>query len=149
MSAKVGILSDTHGIIWPKVLEVLETCDYILHAGDFAEERILDKIRFMGKLYAVRGNSDGYWAKNIAPTQRFCIEGLEFFMIHDRNMAGTEAKEADVIVYGHTHVYSEEVINGQLWLNPGSCTCPRRGTDPSFVVMEIDGKDYRIERILL
>lgn len=149
MSVKVGILSDTHGMIWPEVLDVLKTCDYILHAGDFAEERILDKIRFLGELYVVRGNSDGSWAGNIAWTQRFFIEELEFFMIHDRSMAGADAEGADVIVHGHSHVYSEKIIDGQLWINPGSCTCPRWGDDASFAVMEIDGKHYKIERIIV
>ena len=59
MSARVGILSDTHGLMRPEVLEILKTCDYVLHAGDFTEEKILDQIRFLGTLYAVRGTDTG------------------------------------------------------------------------------------------
>ena len=148
MSAKVGIISDTHNLMRPEALEILKTCDYILHAGDFTEEKILDQIRFMGRLYAVRGNCDGYWAHGLSEKLRFRIEDLEFLMVHNRNRAGAAAKEADVIIFGHTHRYSEEVIDGRLWLNPGSCGWPRFAGEVSMAVMEITGKKYRITRIM-
>ncbi|MCD8323569.1 MAG: metallophosphoesterase [Clostridiales bacterium] len=150
MAVKVGIVSDTHGILRPEVIGTLKNCDYILHAGDFAEERVLDQLRLLrGRLYAVRGNNDFYWAQNLRRRLRFCIEGLEFLLVHDRYDAGSAAAEADVIVYGHTHRYAEEVVDGKLWLNPGSCGRPRFGGDISFAVMEIDGRDYRVTRIPL
>ena len=148
MSAKVGIISDTHGLMRPEALEILKTCDYVLHAGDFTEEKILDQIRFMGRLYAVRGNCDGYWARGLAEKLRFRIEDLEFLMVHNRNHAGSAAGEADVIVSGHTHRYSEEMMDGRLWLNPGSCGWPRFPGEVSMAVMEITGQKYRITRIM-
>ena len=149
MSAKVGIISDTHGLMRPEVLEVLKTCDYVLHAGDFTEEKILDQIRFIGQLYAVRGNSDGLWARGLAEKLRFRIEDLEFLLVHDRNKARAAALEADVVVSGHTHRYSEEVADGRLWLNPGTCGWPRFPGEVSMAVMEITGRKYRITRIML
>ena len=149
MSARVGILSDTHGLMRPKVLEILKTCDYVLHAGDFTEEKILDQIRFLGTLYAVRGNSDGYWAQKLAWRQQFQIEGLKFLMVHDRQRAGGAVREADVIISGHTHRYAEEMADGKLWLNPGTCGWPRFPGEVSMAVMEVDGRDFRVERIML
>ncbi|MCD8150241.1 MAG: metallophosphatase family protein [Clostridiales bacterium] len=150
MAIKVGIVSDTHGLLRPEVVGTLKNCDYILHAGDFAEEHILDKLRLMrGKLYAVRGNNDFYWAQNLRQRLRFRIGELEFLLVHDRYDAGRMAAEADVIVHGHTHRYSEEVVDGRLWLNPGSCGRPRFGGEVSFAVMEIDGRNYKITKIPL
>ena len=69
-------------------------------------------------------------------------------MVHNRNHAGSAAGEADVIVSGHTHRYSEEMIDGRLWLNPGSCGWPRFPGEVSMAVMEITGQKYRITRIM-
>ncbi len=149
MPIKVGIIADTHGRIRPQVLDLLEDCDYILHAGDFAEEQVLDQIRFLAKLYVVRGNSDSWWADYLAEKQVFRIGELNFVLIHDRAKAYPEAAEADVIVYGHTHRYKEEVIDGRLWLNPGSCGSSRFGEKLSFVLMEVEGHEYAFERIFV
>ncbi len=150
MSVRVGIISDTHGLLRPEVVGTLKNCDYILHAGDFADERILEKLRFLGgRFYAVRGNNDSYWASDLQHRLRFRIEDLEFLMVHDRYDAGKAALEADVIVYGHTHRYSEEVSDGRLWLNPGSCGRARFGGEVSFAVMEISGREYTVRRIPL
>ncbi|MCD7865482.1 MAG: YfcE family phosphodiesterase [Clostridiales bacterium] len=150
MAVKVGIISDTHGLLRPEVIGTLKNCDYILHAGDFADEHILDQLRFLGgKLYAVRGNNDYYWANELQYSLRFRIEELEFLMVHDRYDAGRQAAQADVIIYGHTHRYAEEVADGRLWLNPGSCGRARFGGDVSFAVMEISGREYTIQKVLL
>ncbi len=149
MSIKVGIISDTHGLLRPEVMEALQSCEYIIHAGDFAEERILDQIRFLGKLYVVRGNSDLWWADRLADTQQFHIGDLSFFLIHDRQKMGKPEEGTDVVIYGHTHRYSEETEDGTLWLNPGSCGISRFGEELSFVVMEIEGRSYRLNRIVI
>ncbi len=149
MSERVGIIADTHGILRPEVMDALEECDYILHAGDFAEEQILDQIRFVAKLYVVRGNSDSWWADYLAEEQQFRIGDLNFVLIHNRKKAGPAAYDADVVVYGHTHHYSAEIVNGTLWLNPGSCGVSRYGEELSFVIMDVDGKDYDFRRIII
>ncbi len=149
MSIRVGVISDSHGVLREDMMEVLQTCDYILHAGDFADESILEELQFLARLYVVRGNSDRWWADYLADVQRFCIGDLRFALIHDRSKLGEAVDDADVIVYGHTHHYAAEIVAGQLWLNPGSCGISRFGEELSFVIMEIDGRDYKIERILL
>ena len=62
MAKRIGIISDTHNLLRPEVLEILKGCDCILHAGDVTKESLLDQIRFLGNLYVVRGNNDGDWA---------------------------------------------------------------------------------------
>ena len=84
MAKKVGIISDTHGLLRPEVIGILKDCDCILHAGDVDRPEILDQLRYLGNLYAVRGNNDGDWARNLSVTLRFKIEGIEFFMTHNK-----------------------------------------------------------------
>lgn len=149
MSTKIGIISDTHNRLRPEVLEVLRTCDCILHAGDVTDEKILDQIRYLGNLYVVRGNNDGDWAKGISKVLRFRIEDVEFLMVHDKKDVGTKYSEAQVIVYGHSHKYSEQAKDGRLWLNPGSCGYSRFGGEVSFAVMEIVGGRYQVKKIVI
>lgn len=147
MSARVGIISDTHDLLRPEVTEVLKACDYILHAGDITKESLLDQIRFLGRLYVVRGNNDGAWAAKLKVRLRFQIEGVSFLMAHRREQLGSPLGDADVIIYGHTHRYQEERKENRLWLNPGTCSRPRFGGGCTMALMEIDGDRYRVERI--
>ena len=62
---KIGIISDTHGLLRPEILEILKDCDCIIHAGDVNKPEILDTLRMMGSIYVVRGNNDKDWAENL------------------------------------------------------------------------------------
>ena len=70
MAKKIGIISDTHGLLRPEILEILKTCDCILHAGDVTRPELLDELRCLASIYVVRGNNDGEWAAGIAKTHR-------------------------------------------------------------------------------
>ena len=76
MKEKIGIISDTHGLLRPEVLEILKDCKYILHAGDVNKNEILDVLRSMGNLYVVRGNNDKDWAENLRTSLSFTIGGV-------------------------------------------------------------------------
>ena len=141
MSKKLGIISDTHNKLRPEVLEILKTCDCILHAGDVTKEEILDQIRFLGNLYVVRGNNDGDWAK------KFEINGVNFVMAHERRHLIGQTEGADVAVFGHTHKYFEEQSENLLWLNPGSCGYPRFGGAVTMAVMQMEDGKYHVEKI--
>ena len=146
---RVGIVSDSHNYVSKQMLAILKTCDYVLHAGDVTTECVLDQFRAYGRFYLVRGNSDrDQWAYRIAKRQLFKIGGLTFLMVHDQMDAGRLVEKADIVIHGHTHRYSEEVFRGRLWLNPGSCGSPRYG-QASMVVMEIQDKQYTIQKIIL
>ena len=144
---KIGIISDTHGLLRPEVLEILKSCDCILHAGDVNKEEILDKLRWMGNLYAVRGNNDREWAQYLSNTLRFSIEGVNFFMVHNKKDVDWELGETNVVIFGHSHKYFEKTIDGRLWLNPGSCGRRRLNQEITMAVMTVEKGKYQVEKI--
>lgn len=114
MAKKIGIISDTHGLLRSEVLEILKTCDCILHAGDVDRPEILDQLRPLGNLYAVRGNNDGDWARGMATTLRFKIENISFFMTHNKKDVAWDLGGTQIVIFGHTHTYFEKMIDGRL-----------------------------------
>ena len=118
MAKRIGIISDTHGLLRPEVISILKTCDCILHAGDVDRPEILDQLRYLGSLYVVRGNNDRDWAEKLSVTLRFKIEGTEFFMTHNKKDVAWDLGTAQVVIFGHSHHYFEKMIDGRLWLNP-------------------------------
>lgn len=149
MTKKIGIISDTHGLLRPEVIEILKDCDCILHAGDVDRPEILDQLRYLGNLYAVRGNNDGDWARNLSLTLKFKIEGIEFFMTHNKKDVAWELGNAQIVIFGHSHHYFEDQIDGRLWLNPGSCGRSRFGGEVTMAVMTIDNGKYSVKKINL
>ena len=149
MAKKMGIISDTHCLLRPEVMEVLKTCDCILHGGDINKPEILDELRPLASIYAVRGNNDREWAEGLAKTLRFTIEGVEFFMTHNKKDVAWDLGSAQVVVFGHTHKYFEQMIDGRLWLNPGSCGRSRFGQEPTMAVMTVDKGSWKVEKIVI
>lgn len=149
MKEKIGIISDTHGLLRPEVLEILKDCKYILHAGDVNKDEILDVLRNMGNLYVVRGNNDKDWAENLRISLSFTIGGVKFFMVHNKKDVAWDLGSVQVVITGHTHKYKEEIKDGRLWLNPGSCGRSRFGGEVTMAVMEIDEEKYQISKITL
>lgn len=149
MAKKLGIISDTHGLLRPEVMEVLKTCDCILHGGDINKPEILEELRPLASIYAVRGNNDREWAEGLAKTLRFTIEGVEFFMTHNKKDVAWDLGSAQVVVFGHTHKYFEQMIDGRLWLNPGSCGRSRFGQEPTMAVMTVDKGSWKVEKIVI
>lgn len=117
MATKIGIISDTHGLLRPEVLEILKTCDCILHGGDINKPEILDILRPMANIYVVRGNNDKEWAENLSKSLRFTIDGVEFFMVHNKKDVARDLGTAGVVIFGHSHKYFEKIIDGRLWLS--------------------------------
>lgn len=149
MATKIGIISDTHGLLRPEVLEILKTCDCILHGGDINKPEILDILRPMANIYVVRGNNDKEWAENLSKSLRFTIDGVEFFMVHNKKDVARDLGTAGVIIFGHSHKYFEKIIDGRLWLNPGSCGRRRFDQEITMAVMEVDKGKYQIEKIVI
>lgn len=84
MTIKIGVLSDTHGLLRPAVLEVLRSCDCILHGGDVNKPEILDTLRSIAPLYVVRGNNDREWAEGLPQSLTVTLGGIPFFMVHNK-----------------------------------------------------------------
>lgn len=146
---RIGIISDTHGLLRPEVLEILKNCDCILHAGDVDRPEILDALRPLASLYVVRGNNDFSWAENLRRTLFFEIEGVKFFMTHNKKDVAWELGETQVVVFGHTHKYYEKTIDNRLWLNPGSCGRSRFGSEVTMALMTVEQGKYSIEKIVI
>ena len=148
----VAVISDTHGLLRREVVQQLQGCTHILHAGDIIREMDLDELRLYGSIYAVRGNND-LWQdglRDLAGILRFEIDGVSFLMTHDRRDVPRNLEGIQVVVCGHTHRYSEEWIDGRLWLNPGSCGRARFGGDITMAKLALQaGKIIRVEKICL
>lgn len=126
---KLGILSDTHGLLRPEVLAALKGCDAILHGGDINRQSVLDRLEEIAPVYAVRGNNDKEWAERIPAFLDFTLAGLRIYMTHKKKDLPADLSAYDLVVYGHSHQYDERKQGSALLLNPGSCG-PRRFRQP-------------------
>ena len=137
---RIAVISDTHNLLRPEVVEIIKTCDAVLHGGDISGPETLEKIRracgssasFMaggaGNFFAVRGNNDRDWAADLPYELEVQLYGRKFFMTHKKKDIPADV-DADVVIYGHSHKYAQTYIDGILYLNPGSCG-PRRFNQP-------------------
>lgn len=146
---KIAILSDTHGLLRPEVLALLECSDAILHAGDINTQEIVDTLSSFGELYIVRGNNDKEWAENLPHSLRCTLGGVRFFMVHNKKDVPKDLTDADVIVYGHSHKFAMEERGGVLWLNPGSCGKRRFDQEITLCMMEADAGHFRVDKIVI
>ena len=147
---KLAILSDTHGLLRPEVRERLKTADAILHGGDINKQAIVDELRQYAPLYVVRGNNDWGWAESIPYDLTVTLEGVTFRLIHNRRELPDNLRGVDVVVFGHSHKYTEEEKDGVLWLNPGSCGPRRFHQEITMMIAELaDGKVLRVEKVVI
>jgi uncharacterized protein len=138
----IGVISDTHGLLRPEALAALAGVDHILHAGDVGDWSILEKLRGIAPVTAIRGNIDvdGECAQ-LPPVEVVTIMGRVFYMLHDRHALDLSPTAAgfDVVVSGHSHKPLIERRNDVLYLNPGSAG-PRRFSLPiTLALVSIDG----------
>ena len=122
---KIGIISDTHGLLRPEVTKALEGCEAILHGGDITGPEIIEKLESIAPVYVVRGNGDRDWAEHIPLFLDFELAGLRVYMTHRKKDLPDDLSEYDLVVFGHSHKYEESRHGKTLLLNPGSCG-PRR-----------------------
>jgi putative phosphoesterase len=125
---RIGLISDTHGLLRPEVETFLRGSDHIVHAGDICEQGVLDQLSTLAPVTAVRGNNDrGAWAERLSATEFFEIEGVFLYVIHDLAELDLDPRAAGVrvVVSGHSHKPSVEERDSVLYVNPGS-PGPRR-----------------------
>jgi len=132
---KVGLISDTHGLLRPEAIESLRGSDYIVHAGDIGDPDILKALAEIAPVTAVRGNNDkGPWALTIRETEVLRVGEVCIYVLH--NLAELDLDPAaagfQVVVSGHSHRLVSEYRDGVLFVNPGSAG-PRRFTLPVSV----------------
>jgi uncharacterized protein len=139
---RIGLISDTHGLLRPEAVQALHGCDFIVHAGDVVGARILDDLSLLAPVTAVRGNNDkGDWARALRETQLLRVEDVSIYVIHDLKELDINPSSAgvQVVVSGHSHMPVVDQRGDVLFVNPGSAG-PRRFKLPITVAeLLVDG----------
>lgn len=139
---RIGLISDTHGLLRAEAIAFLDGCDHIVHAGDICDPSVLRALESVAPVTAVRGNNDkGIWATALSETERMQFGDVVLYVIHD--LAGIavdpSAEGIHVVVSGHSHRPLVQRRGGVLYVNPGSAG-PRRFKLPIAVAeLTIDG----------
>jgi uncharacterized protein len=125
---RIGLISDTHGLLRPEAMLFLQGCQHLIHGGDIGSPAILEQLAKLAPLTVVRGNNDhGAWAEQLPLTALLQIGGVSIYVLHDLAQLDIEPKTAGVrvVVSGHSHQPLVEERAGVLYVNPGSAG-PRR-----------------------
>jgi len=137
---KLGVISDTHGLLRSEAMEALAGVSQIIHAGDIGNPEILTKLERIAPVTAVRGNMDwGGWTKDLPENAVLEIGPLSFYVLHDLEELDLNPAAAGfaAVVTGHTHMPEVREAGGILYLNPGSAG-PMRGSKPvSLALVEV------------
>jgi len=139
----IGVISDTHGLLRPAAIEALRGVEHILHAGDVGDASILDSLRNLAPVTAIRGNIDvGGPCSHLPATEVVTLHGHTFYMLHDRQALGLDPAAAgfSAVISGHSHKPLIEWRHGVLYMNPGSAG-PRRFSLPVSVGLLTIGAD--------
>jgi putative phosphoesterase len=133
---RIGVISDTHGLLRPEAVDALRKSDLILHAGDIGAPNIIPALREIASVIAIRGNIDEKfdWAAEFPETEIAEAAGLHFYMLHsvDDLDLNPRAAEFAAVISGHSHKPEHSVRDGVLYFNPGSAG-PRRFSLPISV----------------
>jgi putative phosphoesterase len=127
-TARIGIISDTHGLLRPEAEKRLAGVDHIIHGGDIGRPEVLAALRQIAPVTAIRGNVDvGDWARDYAETELVRLAERSIYVLHDLKALEVDpvARGIDVIISGHSHRAAIDAVDGVLYLNPGSAG-PRR-----------------------
>jgi putative phosphoesterase len=149
---RIGVISDTHGLLRPEALGALRGVDRILHAGDVGGPEILDRLRELAPVTTVRGNIDREpWAVALADNEVLEVDGISIYLLHNLDQLDLKPEAAGfrIVIYGHSHRPKIEEKNGVLYFNPGSAGPQRFQLPVSVGVMEIKDGNIRVRVINL
>jgi hypothetical protein len=138
---RIGVISDTHGLLRPQALEALAGAQHLIHAGDVGAPEVLEQLRELAPTTAVCGNNDvGEWSAALPSALTFELEGMRLHLLHDIAELVLEPAGLGIraVITGHSHRPAIRESGGVLYLNPGSAG-PRRFSLPVSVAwLEID-----------
>ena len=140
---RIGLISDTHGLLRPEAIDVLRGSDFIVHAGDIGEG-VLEPLSTIAPVTAVRGNNDrGPWAGRVEDAQWLRFGEVTLHVLHDLADLAIDPKAADVdvVVSGHSHRPKIERRGGILYVNPGSAGPVRFNLPVSVALVQVSGKE--------
>jgi uncharacterized protein len=150
---KIGLISDTHGLLRPEALQALAGVERIIHAGDVGGPEVIESLRGIAPVEAVRGNNDkGAWAAELPLRLALELEGVGIHVLHDLNELEVDASAAgfQVVIAGHSHKPQITRREGVLFVNPGSAG-PRRFTLPvtvGYLTVAAGAANAEIKRLL-
>jgi putative phosphoesterase len=147
---KVGVISDTHGLVRPEAVAALAGSDVILHAGDVGGSHVLQELGQLAPVIAVRGNVDlEPWATGLPDRRRLELAETPVLLLHDRAAVGPDpaGRGFRIVVFGHSHQPLAERQGGLLWFNPGAAGPKRFRLPVSLGFLEFDGGRVR-ERLV-
>jgi putative phosphoesterase len=150
--AIVGLISDTHGLLRPEAVRALEGSDLIVHAGDIGAPEILDALKAVAPVVAVRGNIDtGAWASALPATAVAEVGGTVIYVLHDLNELDLDPAAAGfgVVVSGHSHKPASTERSGVLYVNPGSAGRRRFRLPVTVARLDLGRKPWDVEFIAL
>jgi len=146
----IGLISDTHGLLRPQALRALQGSDLIIHAGDVGDPEILEALKTLAPVFAVRGNVDAQpWAVALPETEVIETDPATVYVLHDVHALDLDPAAAGfhIIVSGHSHKPSRTEHGGVLFVNPGSAG-PRRFDLPVTVaLLHVDHVPWRVDFI--
>ena len=149
---RIGIISDTHGLLRPEAQRALLGVQLIIHAGDVGAPEILTQLKLIAPVFAVRGNVDTQpWAKELPLTTVVETSGFSFYVLHNLRDLDLKPQAAgfDAVISGHTHQAEQHHDSGVLFLNPGSAG-PRRFQLPvTLALLEIAKKPWNAQIVPL
>ncbi|MBS7415261.1 metallophosphoesterase family protein [Pseudomonas syringae] len=137
---KVGVISDTHGLLRPEAIAALQGCAQIIHAGDIGSQDIVEQLTAIAPLHIVRGNNDmdADWAKPIADHLRFDIDGWQVLLVHDiADVPALVDDSVKLVVTGHSHKPVIDWRGDTLYLNPGSAGRRRFKLPVTLALLEV------------
>jgi putative phosphoesterase len=146
MTFRIGIISDTHGLLRPEAERRLAGVDHILHGGDIGHPEIIAGLRRIAPVTAIRGNVDtGDWAREYADTELVRLVGRSIFVLHDLKALRIDpvALGFDVVVSGHSHMPKIEAVGGVLYLNPGSAGRRRFSLPITLATLDVTSDGLR------
>ena len=143
---RLGVISDTHGLLRPQAIAALRGCATLVHAGDIGSLEVLAGLQALAAVTAVRGNNDvDDWSLDVPEEVTFEIDEVRIHLLHDVKRLAIDpiAERVNVVIAGHSHSPSIDRREGVLYFNPGSAG-PRRFRLPIAVgILEIRGSDVQ------
>ena len=144
----VGLISDTHGLLRDEALQALQGSELIVHAGDVGRPEILEALRAIAPVIAVRGNVDtDPWCESLPLAEHVVTNGARLYVLHNLNELDLKPRAAgfDIVISGHTHRPVEFEKDGVLYINPGSAG-PRRFELPTTVArLRVGARPWQVE----
>ncbi len=144
---RIAVLSDTHNLLRREVLDNIKGCNAIIHGGDISSQAVLNQLRDIAPVYAVRGNNDKEWAENIPMSLDITLDGIRIFATHRKKDLPDSLSEFDLVIYGHSHRYDMKEQGNTILLNPGSCGPRRFDQAITMAIVEIGKGKPSVTRV--